>query len=89
MANNFDQFPLYDPIVKPTSNQLSSLWVGYFSQFYQTLTDYLTQGGVLLPPLSTEERDALQNIRGGQTIYNTTLDSAQYYKAGTGTWVSF
>ena len=87
MANNFDQLPIYDAISKMENGLLTEIWVGAFSFFIQNLTDYLTQGGILLPLLTTSERDDLQNIQNGQTIYNTTLDTAQYYKAGT--WTSF
>jgi len=87
MANSLDQLPVYDPITKGNSGLLTEVWVGAFSFLIQNLTDYLTQGGFLLPPLTTAERDDLQDVRNGQMIYNTTLDTAQYFKAGA--WVSF
>ncbi len=87
MANNLDQLPVYDPITKGNSGSLSDVWIGAFSFLIQNLTDYLTQGGILPPQLTTAERDDLQNVKNGQMIYNTTLGSAQYFKAGT--WTSF
>lgn len=87
MAQDFDEFPLYDPLVKRDSNQMSDVWIGSISTFYMNLIAYLTQGGILLPQLTTEQRDALQNIQNGQMIYNTTLGTAQYVKAGV--WTSF
>ena len=87
MANNLDQLPVYDPITKMGSGFLTEVWVGALSFLIQNLTDYLTQGGILLPLLTTAERDDLQDVRNGQMIYNTTLDTAQYFKAGA--WVSF
>jgi len=51
------------------------------------LISYLTQGGILLPQLTTAQRDALLNPQNGQMIYNTTLNSAQYLKNGV--WTSF
>jgi hypothetical protein len=96
MANDLDQLPVYDPITKGHSGFLSEIWLGAFSFLIQNLTGYLTQGGILLPQLTTEERDALQSVaqigglqgvQNGQMIYNTTLDTAQYFKAGS--WVSF
>jgi hypothetical protein len=87
MANDFDQFPLYDPIVKPGSQKLSDIWVGSISTFYMNLIAYLTQGGILMPQVTTDQRDQLQNVKNGQMIYNTTLDQAQYFKAGV--WTSF
>jgi hypothetical protein len=51
------------------------------------LIGYLTAGGILMPQVTTEQRDALQNVKNGQMIYNTTLGTAQYFKAGV--WTSF
>lgn len=87
MATDFDQFPLYDPIVKKDTEKLSDIWVGSLSYFYMNLIGYLTQGGILIPQVTTVQRDQLQNVQNGQMIYNTTLGSAQYFKAGT--WTSF
>lgn len=87
MSNDFDEFPLYDPIIRTGTLQLSDIWVGAISTFYENLIDYLTQGGIILPHLTTAQRNALQNVQNGQMIYNTTLGSAQYFKAGV--WTSF
>jgi len=87
MATDFDQFPLYDALVKKGTLNLSDIWVGSMSVFYMNLIGYLTAGGILLPHLTTAQRNALQNVQNGQMIYNTTIDSAQYFKAGV--WTSF
>lgn len=87
MANDFDQFPVYDDLVKKNTNKMSDVWVDFISTFYMNLIAYLTQGGILLPQLTTAQRDALQSPQNGQMIYNTTIGSAQYFKAGT--WTSF
>ncbi|MDP4145634.1 MAG: hypothetical protein Q8936_14300 [Bacillota bacterium] len=87
MANDFDQFPLYDPLIKEGTDKMSSVWINSISTFYMNLIGYLTQGGILLPQLTTAQRDALINVTNGQMIYNTTLGSAQYFKAGA--WSSF
>ncbi len=87
MATDFDQFPLYDPIVKKGSNNLSDIWVGSISTFYMNLIGYLTQGGILMPQVTTIQRDQLLNVQNGQMIYNTTLGTAQYFKAGV--WTAF
>lgn len=86
MAQNIDQPILYDALVKKDTFQMSDVWIGWFSNFIQVLQGYLTQNGILLPQLTTSQRDALQNVPNGQIIYNTTINSAQYYKAGT--WTS-
>lgn len=87
MANEFDQFPLYDPIIKPGTNKLSDVWVGSLSTFFENLIGYLGQYGMLMPNVTTAQRDQIQSPRNGQLIYNTTLNSAQYFKNGT--WTSF
>lgn len=87
MANNLDQLPVYDPITKGQSGLLTEVWLESFSYMIQNLAGYLTQGGILLPQVTTAQRDALQNVQNGQMIYNTTLGTAQYFKAGS--WASF
>lgn len=71
MATDFDQFPLYDAVVKDSNGKLSDIWVGSISTFYMNLIGYLTAGGILLPVLTTSQRDSLQNVTEGQLIYNT------------------
>jgi hypothetical protein len=87
MANDFDQFPLYDPLVKTGTNRMADVWVSFMATFYMNLISYLTAGGILLPQVTSDQRDDLQNVQNGQMIYNTTLDTAQYFKAGV--WTSF
>lgn len=87
MANDFDQFPLYDVLIKRDTSQLSDVWLGSISTFYQNLIGYLSAGGIFLPQLTTAQRDAIQSPMNGQMIYNTTLGTAQYFKAGA--WSSF
>lgn len=88
MSNDFDEFPLYDPVTKGSKVlPMSDSWRDSLATFWQTLTSYLTQNGIMLPQLTTAQRDAIQTPQNGQMIYNTTLGSAQYFKAGT--WTSF
>jgi hypothetical protein len=87
MALDFDQFPLYDPLVKKNTDYLSEIWKDYLSTFYGTLTSYITQNGIIPPSLTTAQRDQIISPRNGQTIYNTTLNSNQYFKNGT--WTSY
>lgn len=87
MANNFDQFPIRDELIEPDTNHMSNVWVDSIATFYMNLIGYLTEGGILLPQLKTTERDELDSPQNGQMIYNTTLGTAQYFKAGA--WVSF
>jgi hypothetical protein len=87
MPNSFDLPPVYDGITKLKVDYLSDVWVSYWSTFIQDLSDYLTQFGVFLPQLTTVQRDSIQSPQNGQMIYNTSIGSAQYFKAGT--WTSF
>jgi hypothetical protein len=87
MANDFDQFPLYDPLIKKYTEKMADTWVSFMATFYQNIVGYLTQNGILLPNLTTTQRDAIVSPQGGQMIYNTTLGTAQYFKAGV--WTSF
>jgi hypothetical protein len=88
MANDLDQFPLYDPIIEPGRGfRFSDSWMDAMATFYENLAGYLTQNGILLPNVTSDERDAITTPQLGQMIYNTTLDTAQYYKAGV--WTSF
>lgn len=86
MANDLDQFPLFDKLVKPGTDKLSDVWMDSLATFLQNLTGYLSRFGVFLPQITTNERDSIQNPVNGQIIYNTTLDTAQYFKAGV--WTS-
>lgn len=87
MATDFDQFPLYDPLVKTGTNRMSDIWVDFMSTFYMNLISYLTQGGILLPLLTTAQRNALMNPQNGQMIYNTTVQAPQIFQNGA--WKTF
>jgi len=87
MSNDFDQFPLYDDLVKSGTKKMSDVWVDFMGFFYENLVSYLTSGGIIPPELTTAQRDAILNPKNGQTIYNTTLGTNQYFKAGV--WTSY
>lgn len=87
MAQDFDQFPVYDLLVKPGTLKMSDVWTDSIATFYQTLIGYLTQFGMLMPQLTTVQRNSIQSPVNGQLIYNTDIGSAQYFKAGV--WTSF
>lgn len=87
MSQDFDNFPVYDPLIKRGSDKMSDTWVAFIATFVLTLQGYLSQNGVFLPVLTTTQRDAIDTPQNGQMIYNSTLGSAQYFKAGA--WTSF
>ena len=86
MANDFDEFPLYDPLTK-NGDKMSPIWTDFMATFYMNLIDYLSSSGIAPPHLTTTQRDALKNVKNGQIIYNTTIGSNQYLKVGV--WTSF
>lgn len=85
MARDLDYFPTYDPVVKDEI-YLSNIWSDFMATFIDSLREYLSQFGIFVPRVSTKERDALQNVVGGQFIYNTTTEKFQGYQAGA--WVN-
>ncbi len=81
MAQDFDEFPLDDPILSTDGqNKFGSVWRGSISTFFQTLIGYLSQFGIFVPKLTTVQRDSIQSPQAGQLIYNTTTDELQVYK---------
>lgn len=87
MATNLDQLNYYDPLIAGKKDKMSEVWIANMAAFIQNLQGYLTQFGMLLPQITTEQRDSIQSPINGQSIYNTTLDTAQYFKNGV--WVSY
>jgi len=87
MALDLDLFPLYDPLTLKSKDQMSAVWRDALATYHQTLTGYLSQFGMFMPQLTTVQRDTIQSPVNGQMIYNTTLGTAQYFKAGV--WTSF
>lgn len=86
MAQDFDNFPLYDPLIKKGTLSMADIWVSSMATFIQTLTGYLSQNGMFVPPLTTAQRDDLQNVINGQLIYNTTTNKFQGRENGV--WVN-
>jgi len=83
MANDIDQLNYYDPLIRGKNEKMSEVWVANFSAFIQTLQGYLTQFGILVPRLTTTQRNSIQSPVDGQIIYNTTLNKFQGFEANT------
>jgi hypothetical protein len=89
MSADFDTPPIYDPVTRESKDYLSDIWLNWISVLVETLTSYLTQGGIILPSLTTIQRNTLKQVQNGQMIYNTTTDRAEYYQISSGTWLPF
>lgn len=87
MSNNFDEFPLYDPLIKKGSMNMNDIWISAMSTFYQNLISYLSSSGIFLPMLTATQISALQNPQSGQMIYNITTNAPQIYQNGV--WKTF
>jgi hypothetical protein len=61
--------------------------MNFIATFYMNLIGYLTQGGILVPQLTTAQRNALQSPINGQMIYNTTTNAPQIFQGGI--WKTF
>lgn len=71
MATEFDDPPVYDALTKNDNDYMSDGWILWISTFFQTLSEYLSQYGVFIPNLTTEQRNTIQSPQEGQLIYNT------------------
>lgn len=79
MARDFDNFPTYDPLVKDEV-YLSNIWSDFMATFVESLREYLSQNGMFVPRITTDQRNALQNVINGQLIYNTSTNKFQGYE---------
>lgn len=71
MANSIDQLNYYDPLVRPESPlKMSEEWISQVSSLIDTLNEYLTPFGMLIPRLTTAQRNSIQSPEEGQMIYN-------------------
>lgn len=80
MANNFDEFPLYEPIVPRGTDTLSPVWQSFLSTHNQNLNDYLSQSGVKLPKLTQSQINSIQSPELGQIVFNSDSGKAQVYE---------
>lgn len=87
MAVDLDEFPLDDPIVDGNGRIFGDVWRAALSRLQESLTGYLSQNGMFVPRVTTDQRALIQSPEGGQLIYNTTVNEFQGFKTGTG-WVN-
>lgn len=68
MARDFDFFPTYDPLIKD-EKYLSDTWSDFMATFVESLREYLTSFGEIIPNLTVAQKNTIQNPKEGQMIY--------------------
>jgi hypothetical protein len=93
---DFNTPPVYDEFTKIVDQEtgrempgdlMSDVFMIWIGEFYNTIIQYLTSNGIMFPQITTADRDGLNNVVNGTTIYNTTVDAPQIYQAGA--WKTF
>lgn len=74
MSRDFDDFPIYDPVIKD-DNYLSNIWSDFIASFVESLQEYLSSAGVLVPVLTLAQRNLIQTPQEGQMIYVSNANS--------------
>lgn len=74
MARNLDDFPTYDPVIQ---NQvyLSSVWSDFLATFIESLQEYLSQNGIVVPNLTVSDQALIKNPQEGQMVYVTNANT--------------
>lgn len=96
MARDFDDFPIYDPLVKDKV-YLSNIWADFMATFVESLEEYLSQYGLFVPRITLAQRNTIQSPQEGQMIYVTDANTPTVPRtaelqiwqvvAGVGAWV--
>jgi hypothetical protein len=77
-ANNLDAPPIYDPIAG--DKNLSPVWQAWFATFVQSLQDYVSISGVVMPTVQNiAARDAISNPNFGTVVYVLDQDKLYVY----------
>lgn len=75
----FDDPPVYDELIKEDL-LMSDDWIAWVTSFLQTLSGYLSQYGMFIPKLTTNQRNEIQSPQLGQLIYNTNTNELQVWQ---------
>lgn len=87
MALDLDLPPIYDPLTKVTKDSINDIWLLWITSFVQSLIEYVGHYGMLMPQLTTTQRNEIQAPVEGQFIYNMTLLQPQIWRNGQ--WRTF
>jgi hypothetical protein len=74
MARDLDFFPTYDPLVRD-GFYLSAVWADFMATFIESLQEYLTSFGDIIPNITLAQRDTIQEPKEGQMIYVTDANT--------------
>lgn len=95
MANQIDQLPYYDPLVKANGVYMADVWIAALSSLIDTLNGYMSPYGFLVPVVTVAQMATIQSPQEGQMIYNIDYTVGPprtanlliwQVKAGTGAW---
>lgn len=81
MAISIDQPPVNDPMIDK-NGYLTGVWRDWFTTNIGTLITILSAFGIQLPPITTPERDTIQNTPDFLLIGNSTTGEPQIYLSG-------
>ena len=82
MALTLDKAPLYDKLVDE-NGFMSPVWRNWQGSFSDNLETYISQFGIVLPPLTTAQRDSIASPQQGTMILNTTTGEPQIFLVNT------
>lgn len=82
MAQSLDEPPVNNPI-SDKDGMISDTWRQWITNYHQSLTGYLSQYGIMLPPLTTTQRNSMINIPEFVVIGNKTTGEPQIYLGGS------
>lgn len=86
MANSIDQLNYYDPLTKNSQDKMSEEWISQISSLIDVLVGYLQPYGMMIPQLTTAQRDEIQSPVEGQMIYNTNATVGPPVSAAIQIW---
>jgi hypothetical protein len=67
----------------------SDIWQKWFNDTFEYLRSYIGSSGITPPHLTTQQRDALTNVREGTLILNSDTNKAEMRIDGAWKVISF
>lgn len=82
MSSVIDDPPINDQFVKP-NGFLTDVWRDWLARNFQTIASYLSPSGIILPPNTTTQINAIINPQMFSILGNSTTGEPQIY---LGSW---